>query len=42
MLESMKDEKETAGYWRSVYGAGKGWDDAEEAAASEAFFGAFG
>ena len=42
ILESKSDEKDTAEYWRSVYGADTQWDDEEEAAAADAFFGAFG
>lgn len=42
ILESKKDDKETADYWRSVYPAQRQWSDDDEAASAEAFFGAFG
>lgn len=42
ILESKKDEKDTAEYWRSLYPAQRQFSDEDEAASAEAFFGAFG
>lgn len=42
ILESKKDDKDTAEYWRSLYPAQRQFSDEEEAASAEAFFGAFG